>query len=58
MLKSEIQNFYSVKKYYPRIYLIHLSPKFEKEIKREIMDVSKELDITINIAKEGEKIKI
>ena len=58
MLKNELQSFYRVKKYYPRIYLIHLSPKFEKEIKREIMDVSKELDITINITKEGEKIKI
>ena len=58
MLKNELLNFQRAKKYYPEIYLIHLSPKLEKEIKREVMDVSNELDITINIAREGEKIKI
>ena len=57
-LKNELLNLYRVKKYYPEIYLIHLSPKFEKEIKKEVMDISKELDHPINIAKEGEKINI
>ena len=58
MLKNELQNFFRVKNYYPKIFLIHLSPKLEKEIKSEVKDISKELDLTINIAKEGENIEI
>jgi ribonuclease BN (tRNA processing enzyme) len=58
MLKNELLNFYRVKKYYPRIILIHLSPKLEEEIKSEIMDISKELEHPISIAKEGEIISI
>jgi phosphoribosyl 1,2-cyclic phosphodiesterase len=58
MLKDELLNFHRVKKYYPKIFLIHLSPKLEKEIKKEVMDVSNELDVTINITKEGEEIII
>ena len=58
MLKNELQIFYSVKKYYPKIYLIHLSPKLEKEIREEVKKVSEELDIPINLLREGEKIII
>ena len=58
MLKNELQNFFRVKNYYPKIFLIHLSPKLEKEIKSEVKDISKELDLTISIAKEGENIEI
>ena len=57
-LKNELLNFYQIKNYYPRIYLIHLSPKLEKEIKREVKEVSNELDVKINITREGEKIEI
>lgn len=58
MLKNELINLYNVKNKYPEIYLIHLSPEYEKEIKREVKEISKELDITINIAYEGEKIEV
>jgi ribonuclease BN (tRNA processing enzyme) len=58
MLKNELLNFYNVKNYYPQVYLIHLSPQYEKEIRKEVNEISKELDIPINIAKEGDKIKI
>jgi phosphoribosyl 1,2-cyclic phosphodiesterase len=58
MLKNELLNFYRIKNYYPRIYLIHLSPKLEKEIKGEIVNISRELNLPINITREGEKINI
>jgi ribonuclease BN (tRNA processing enzyme) len=58
MIKKEILELYKIKKYYPQIYLIHLSPKFETEIRKEVQEISKELDLPINIAFEGETINI
>jgi ribonuclease BN (tRNA processing enzyme) len=37
---------------------IHLSPQYENEIRKEVNEISNELDLPINIATEGEKIKI
>jgi len=56
--KKELIEFHRVKGYYPKIFLIHLSPKYEDEIKKEVNEISKELKISINIAHEGDKIKI
>jgi len=36
--------------------LIHLSSKYEKEIKKEIKIIEKELDLPIDIAHEGNEI--
>ena len=55
-LKKELLDFKRVKKYYPKIILAHLSPRYEKEIKNEVKKISDELKIPINIAKEGDKI--
>jgi Cft2 family RNA processing exonuclease len=55
-LKKELIDFHHVKGYFPRIILIHLSPKFEDEIKEEVNELEKELKITIGIACESEKI--
>lgn len=58
LLKKELIELYKVKGYFPKVVLIHLSPKDEEEIRKEVNQVSKELDIPINIAYEGDKIKI
>ena len=56
--KNELLNFYNVKNYYPQIYLYHMSPQYENEIRNEVNEISSELDLKINIAEEGDKIKI
>ena len=56
MLKKELLEFHQVKGHYPQVYSIHLSPRHEAEIKKEISQVAKDLEIPINIAFEGEKI--
>lgn len=58
LLKKELKEFYKVKGYYPKIILVHLSPKDEEEIKKEIMEVSKEIKHPIDIACEGDVIDI
>ena len=55
-LKKELIEFHNIKGYFPQVFIIHLSPNFEKEIKNEIKDISKELKIPINIAYEGQKL--
>jgi len=55
-LKKELKEFKQVKGYVPQILLIHLTPLFEKEIKKEIEEIEKELGISINIANEGDEI--
>ena len=56
MLKSELIQFLRIKRYLPKVFVIHISPQFEQEIEREIQEIGKELEIVINIAHEGEEI--
>ncbi len=58
MLKKELIEFHRVKEYYPQVILIHLSPKYEKEIKKEVDVIAKELKISISIASEGDEVTI
>jgi len=56
MLKKELIDFNRVKGHFPKVILIHLSPKLEEEIKEEVNEVAKELKISIGIACEGEEV--
>jgi hypothetical protein len=58
LLKKELIELTQINDNYPNITLIHLSPKFEKEIRKEVKEVSKELNIPIDIASEGKEIII
>lgn len=58
LLKKELKEYYRVKKQYPKVILIHLSPKNEKEIKQEVDEVEKELKLPLSIAYEGEELII
>ena len=57
-LKKELMEFRRVKGYFPQVTLIHLSPKLEEEIKKEVKEVAKELKLPIGIAYEGEKLTV
>jgi len=58
LLKEELLEFHRIKEYFPHVILIHLFPKFEKEIKEEANELAKELEISIDIACEGKEIII
>ncbi len=58
MLKRELMEFRRIKGYLPQVVLIHLSPQFEEEIKKEVAQVANELRLSITIAAEGEKLTI
>jgi phosphoribosyl 1,2-cyclic phosphodiesterase len=58
MLKNELESFNKEKGYFPKVLIIHLSPEFEEEIKKEVKVVEKELGISIGIAREGQKLTI
>ncbi|UCF49384.1 MAG: MBL fold metallo-hydrolase [Thermoplasmatales archaeon] len=56
LLIKELREFHNVKGEFPRVILLHLSPNDEEEIKKEVSEVSKALNISIEIACEGDKI--
>jgi phosphoribosyl 1,2-cyclic phosphodiesterase len=56
MLKEELLEFRRVKGYLPRVVAIHMSPQHEPEIKREIREVARSLEISIGIAREGHEL--
>lgn len=58
MLNNELKDFYKINKYYPKIILTHLNPKYEKEIKQEILKISDTLGINIDFASELKEITI
>ena len=58
LLKNEMMDFEKINGYFPNIYIVHMSPKYEKEIKKELEVVSEELDIIINYAQEGKIIDV
>ncbi|UCB58277.1 MAG: MBL fold metallo-hydrolase [Thermoplasmatales archaeon] len=58
MLKKELIELKKIKEIIPKIYLIHLSPRYEKEIRKEIKEIEKDLNISINICCEGDKITV
>lgn len=55
-LKKELLEFKKMKRYLPQIYLVHLTPSFEKEIKKDVKELEKELNLSINIAYAGEEV--
>lgn len=58
MLKKELIEFRKIRGYLPQIFIIHLSPELENEIKKEIKKVAEELNHPIKIANEGEEVII
>jgi ribonuclease BN (tRNA processing enzyme) len=55
---EEIKEIQRIKGFIPKIILVHLTPRYEREIKKEIKDIEKELKINIDFAREGDIINI
>jgi ribonuclease BN (tRNA processing enzyme) len=58
LLKKELVSFRQVGGYLPRVILIHMNPRLEGEIRDEVKKVSEELGISIELAKEGDRVVI
>ena len=58
LLKNELLSFKTIKNYLPKIMVIHLSPRYKEEIRKEIKQISDELNYRIEIAVEDESILI
>jgi len=56
MLKEELIEFRRVNDYLPKVVVIHVSPQHEPEVERELREVAKLLEISIEIAREGEEL--
>jgi ribonuclease BN (tRNA processing enzyme) len=56
LLKHELLQFHLAKGYLPRVLVVHMSSESEKEVKREIKKIAKELRTRIDIGYEGMKI--
>jgi cAMP phosphodiesterase len=55
-LLEELKKFRQAKGYFPRVYLVHLCPEFEGEIKEELRRITGELEISVEVAEEGKVV--
>lgn len=58
LLKEECIQFRQIKGYLPRVVVVHISPYYQQEIEREVEDVSRELNVAIDIGYEDMKITL
>jgi ribonuclease BN (tRNA processing enzyme) len=58
LLKEELIQFRQIKGYLPRVVAVHIPVLHQKEVKREIGDVAKELRIEIDVGYDGMKINL
>jgi ribonuclease BN (tRNA processing enzyme) len=58
MLGKELFNFKKLKGYLPTVIPIHLSPKYEVEIREELDVIARELDFTVITAVEGTRLTV
>jgi ribonuclease BN (tRNA processing enzyme) len=58
LLKQELISFREIKGYLPQVIAVHMDTGLEQEIKEEISDVARALDISIVVAQEGMQIHI
>jgi len=56
MLKDELVEFRQIKEYLPRVIAVHMTPRYEPEIKENIKVISEELQLSISLAAEGDEI--
>lgn len=56
MLREELIGFRRTNGYLPQVAVIHMSPQHEPEIEREVAEVAKLLETSIDIAREGDEL--
>ncbi|HEX5417748.1 MAG TPA: MBL fold metallo-hydrolase [Chloroflexota bacterium] len=52
-LQTELETFRARKGYLPRVYLIHVNPFYEAQIRQEVAEVAKHLGSPVEVASEG-----
>lgn len=58
LLMKELVSFRRVSGYLPRVILIHMNPRLEGEIRDEVKKVAEELGISIEMAREGDRVVV
>jgi ribonuclease BN (tRNA processing enzyme) len=58
LFKKEMLEFRRIKGYLPQIIPIHMHPKFEDEIRRDMEHVNTELGVRVHFVDEGERVVI
>jgi ribonuclease BN (tRNA processing enzyme) len=58
MLEGELIEFRRLKGYLPRVVIIHLSPRHEAEVEREVKPVAQKLGASIEVAREGKELSL
>lgn len=58
LIEQELADFQRLKGYLPIVYLNHMHPKLEDEIKKDVEKIRDDLKKSIHIAKTGETIVI
>jgi hypothetical protein len=51
-------DFHRINDYLPKVTIVHLSPRFEKEIIEELENIAKEINHPLSIAHEGKTLSI
>jgi len=55
-LREELTQFHKLRRYLPRVIIIHIAPPYEQQIKEEVAHVAKELGADISLGYEGMKV--
>jgi cAMP phosphodiesterase len=58
LLKEELIQFHRIKEYFPRVIVIHVTPRYEDVIRKEVQEASSELGTSIEIGYEGMEISL
>ena len=58
LLKKELISFKELKGYLPRVIVVHMNPELETTIRKEVAEVAKELNASIEPGYEGMKVEI
>jgi hypothetical protein len=58
MLLSEMDDFYSLQGYLPRVVVLHLDPTLEDETRAELAELAEILHTSLTVATEGMELNI
>ncbi len=57
-IKKELIQFYRIKKYFPKVVAVHISPNYQSQIEMELLDISAELGCQLRSAAMDEEIEV
>ena len=57
-IKEELVQFYRIKKYFPKVFTVHMSPNYQSQIETELLNIGKELGCQLRSAVMDEEIEV